>query len=269
MTDIHVINHVEQHFFNSMLSLCSKSKSWVNLLTARRPFSSIDEFLKQSKDIWMSLPRHEWLSVINQEPLIGDTHSEQRKNSGWSDEHTGVSSSSSETLAQLKVANHQYDKQFGFRYIVCASGKSGDELLEILQTRLSNSPEQEIHIAASELAKIIELRLINSLQKSPVTTHVLDTCVGKPAANIRVSLSEMQKKDWKEIAQSVTNQEGRAITFIPSVILKSTAQYKMAFEIEGCFFSPIQNSFRTRSVNEHYHLPLLVSPFGYTIYRGS
>lgn len=269
MTDIFVLNHVEQRFLYSMLLSCCKSDSWVDLLASQRPYLDIDDFLKQSHDIWMSLPEHEWLSIVNKEPVIGDTSSQERKSHSWSGEHAGVSTSSSHTLAQLKLANDQYEKKFGFRYIVCATGKSGDELLKLLQLRLTNSTEQEIKTAAFELAQITRLRLINSLRKSPITTHVLDTSIGRPAENIRVTLSEMQNGEWVEIAQSITNQEGRATTFVPPFKLIAATSYRLASEIKDCFFSPIQNMFHIKSGDEHYHIPVLVSPFGYTAYRGS
>jgi hydroxyisourate hydrolase len=217
----------------------------------------------------MALGATEWRTVISHMPVIGNTHSAARLSDRWSHEHKGVDASSADTLSQLQTGNIAYEAQFGFRYVVFATGRSGDELLELLQSRLSNSPEIELQVAATELAKITQLRLINSFEKSPITTHVLNTSSGKPASHVKVTLSDLQNGEWRESGQSVTNHDGRVINFIPRPSLNAGADYKILFQVDGSFFSPIQIAFRADIADEHYHVPLLVSPFGYTTYRGS
>lgn len=269
MTDINIVNQIDSTHLKASLMDCCHSTAWANALIARRPFESMDDLLNEAHQIWMSLSERDWRGVIDQMPAIGDTKSLARKNDRWSHEHDGVTRSSTHILEQLDIANQRYLEHFGFRYVVFASGKSGPELLNFLLLRMKNSPAEEIQMAAIELAKIMRLRLITSLEKSPITTHILDTSKGHPSSDVHIKLSSMHDGQWRECAQSITNADGRAVTFLPKPHLTANAEYKLNFEVEGCFFPSIDIAFRVRLADDHYHIPLLVSPFGYTTYRGS
>jgi len=112
--------------------------------------------------------------------------------------------------------------------------------------------------------------------KPPITTHVLDTTVGLPACGMSVSLSNYIDGQWSEIKQSITNEDGRcnALTSPGSI---RPGRYKLHFETESYFmlrqqptFYPyVEVIFDVISAQEHHHVPLLLSPFGYSTYRGS
>lgn len=138
-------------------------------MIAARPFEN-SEALKETADrVWWSLTRANWLEAFRSHPKIGadraaaitigdrNTKSVSQK---WSaQEQSGVSGASNETVQALAQLNRQYEETFGFIFIVCATGKSSDEMLLNLRNRLNNPPEKEIHIAAAEQAKITALRL--------------------------------------------------------------------------------------------------------------
>ena len=108
--------------------------------------------------------------------------------------------------------------------------------------------------------------------KAPITTHILDTSAGRPAASVTVALL----KGSELIASGSTNDDGRVEDWDTTFQLES-ADYTLRFDVgpyfarnnEASIYSDIQIKFKVDSVNEHYHVPLLLNPFGYSTYRGS
>lgn len=111
--------------------------------------------------------------------------------------------------------------------------------------------------------------------KSPITTHILDTMLGKPAAGVRVRLEKKTGGGWKLLAAKKTNSDGRVPDLLEGGKLKGT--YKLRFDTAGyfkatrrpCFYPYVEVVFSVADSASHYHVPLLVSPFGYSTYRGS
>ena len=111
---------------------------------------------------------------------------------------------------------------------------------------------------------------------SHVTTHVLDTSAGKPGNDISVSLMGEINNEWQTIAQGVTNAEGRISDLLPDGITLSSGAYKIIFNTGEYYrtqkvktFYPAVEILFTVFDDTHYHVPLLISPFGYSTYRGS
>jgi 5-hydroxyisourate hydrolase len=108
--------------------------------------------------------------------------------------------------------------------------------------------------------------------RAPVTTHILDLVRGKPANGIGVRLFS----ETGEVAQGVTDKDGR-VDFWQQPFEILPGRYRLEFDVEpwfssrgeDSFYEDVQISFRVRDTNEHYHVPLLLSPFGYSTYRGS
>jgi len=111
---------------------------------------------------------------------------------------------------------------------------------------------------------------------SSITTHVLDTAQGKPAFGIPVSLELEVAEGWQQVGRSVTNGDGRAADLLPSGELKP-GRYRLSFDTSAylkrsashAFFPEISIVFEIHDANQHYHVPLLLSPYGYSTYRGS
>ena len=111
---------------------------------------------------------------------------------------------------------------------------------------------------------------------SQLTTHILDTSKGKPAEEIEVFLYQQHPAEWSEIAVGTTNKDGRIPDFLRKDVVLEPGIYKLRFETKAYFdkqaiqsFYPFIEIFFTISGNEHYHVPLLLNPFGYSTYRGS
>src|SRR5262249_39682768 len=128
---------------------------------------SLEQILSASDAACALLGRDDWLEAFRAHPRIGEKkaeraqgHTEQR----WSrDEQSGMQSAAEDTITPLRAYNARYDEKFGHIFIICASGKSAEEMLEELSRRLKNSPDEELPEAAEEQRKITGLRLIKLL----------------------------------------------------------------------------------------------------------
>ena len=105
--------------------------------------------------IWWSLERADWLEAFGAHPKIGEN-----SDSKWSQqEQAGASGASNGILTELRNANLAYAQKFGYIFIVCATGKTAEEMLALLKHRMGNDPESELRIAAAEQLRIANLRL--------------------------------------------------------------------------------------------------------------
>ena len=100
-----------------------------------------------------------------------------------------------------------------------------------------------------------------------ITTHVLDTAKGRPAQGVPITL-EILRTEWQTIARGVTDSDGRLRTLTDGIALER-ATYRLTFRTDGFFFPEVTVTFRVDDPAQHYHVPLLLSPFGYATYRGS
>ena len=137
---------------------CCGSKAWARTMARRRPFASLERLSKAAGEIWWLLDPADWLEAFAAHPKIGERR--PLAAAGWSaQEQSGMSRATPAVTTELSEGNQEYLAKFGYIFIVCATGKSGDEMLQILRARLANSPDQEIRMAAEEQNKITLLRL--------------------------------------------------------------------------------------------------------------
>ena len=145
------------------LSKCCGSSAWVDQISSLFPFADKVSLFEEADEVWNSLGKQDWLEAFKHHPKIGDITSLKEKfasTAKWaSGEQASVQEASQQTIEQLAEGNKQYQDKFGYIFIVCATGKSADEMLNVLQSRLPNSAEEEIKIAAAEQAKITKIRL--------------------------------------------------------------------------------------------------------------
>jgi hydroxyisourate hydrolase len=111
---------------------------------------------------------------------------------------------------------------------------------------------------------------------SQLTTHILDTSIGKPAEGIEVILEQNNNGDWKKIAGGITNADGRIIDLLSNDTSLEPGVYRLVFETSAYFSRQNKGTFYPKITIEfsvtdktHYHVPLLLNPFGYSTYRGS
>jgi 2-oxo-4-hydroxy-4-carboxy-5-ureidoimidazoline decarboxylase len=146
-----------------LLRRCCGASAWIEHMVARRPFASREALIAAARDEWFALEQSDWLEAFSHHPKIGDREALRQRFARTAHlserEQAGVDGASEETLVALAEGNHEYERRFGYIFIVCASGKSAGEMLQLLRHRLPNPPDVEIRIAAEEQMKITELRL--------------------------------------------------------------------------------------------------------------
>lgn len=146
-----------------LLRRCCGVKAWVERMLERRPFGSRDALHAAAREVWRALPPDDWRDAFQHHPRIGDRAALGERFAATRDlaqrEQAGVAGASEDVLEALAAGNRAYGEKFGYTFIVCATGKSAQEMLAILRTRLANAPAVEIRIAAEEQARITALRL--------------------------------------------------------------------------------------------------------------
>ena len=137
-----------------LFGVCS-SPIWARRVLAGGPFGDVDALLDRADRVLAELPDAELDTALDGHPRIGATVN----NASSAREQSKVAKAGDDVRAALASGNRTYDEKFGYVYLVCASGRSAEELLDILTDRLANDPETERRVMRSELAKINRLRL--------------------------------------------------------------------------------------------------------------
>jgi 2-oxo-4-hydroxy-4-carboxy-5-ureidoimidazoline decarboxylase len=147
----------------ALLRSCCGSRRWVERMLALRPFRTTDTLLSAARREWLALMPEDWKEAFTHHPKIGDraalrarfpaTHQLSER------EQAGMGAASDQAIEALAHGNAAYERRFGYIFIVCATGKSADEMLGLLNVRLQNDSVTEMRIAADEQCKITELRL--------------------------------------------------------------------------------------------------------------
>lgn len=160
---IEELNKLSRQEVFEVLFKCCSSKVWSQNVSDFKPYKDKEELLKLSDMVWMSCENDEVFEAFSHHPKIGDLTSLEKKFAStkeWaSEEQAGVNVASSTTLEELAKANGEYEQKFGYTFIVCATGKTADEMLSLLLRRLMNDPDTEYRIAKAEQNKITHIRL--------------------------------------------------------------------------------------------------------------
>ena len=141
---------------------CCAAPRWAEQMAAARPYASAEAAIRQSRAIVASLTVTELAEALAGHPRIGERPDGggTSQAAGWSGrEQSGVDPGDATTARALAEANLEYERRFRHIYLVCASGRTGNELLAVLRGRLQNEPDQEWHVVRTELQKINALRL--------------------------------------------------------------------------------------------------------------
>jgi OHCU decarboxylase len=157
------LNRLSGEEARAALLACCGSARWAEGVAALRPMWDVGQLLIIGERVWQELGREDWLEAFAAHPKIGerkaaaDTGEAARK---WSeDEQSRTGEAARETLDALAEANREYEKKFGFIFIVCATGRTAEDMLELLRERMSNDAETELRVAAGEQWRITVLRL--------------------------------------------------------------------------------------------------------------
>jgi len=146
-----------------VLTHCCGASRWVEKMESLRPFKDRKQITEKSQSVWNELDEKDWQEAFTHHPKIGDIESLKKKfatTRAWAEqEQRGSAEAPVSVLQALALGNQTYENRFGYIFIVCATGKTAEEMLSLLESRLPNDPALEIKIAAAEQAKITKLRL--------------------------------------------------------------------------------------------------------------
>lgn len=157
------LNHLDRPALAEQLRKCCGSGAWVARMLDVFPVADPATLFDQADAIWDGLTEADWREAFTHHPKIGDLSALKEKfasTSAWASGEQGrVAQASDATLQALAAGNEDYEQKFGYIFIVCATGKSADEMLHLLQARLPHDPAREIRVAAAEQRKITRIRL--------------------------------------------------------------------------------------------------------------
>ena len=144
------------------LARCCGAGAWVNGMLAARPFRDRAGLLTAAERVAATLGRDDWLEAFAQHPRIGERPdpSHHAATAAWSsEEQRGTSGAAAATRDRLAEGNRAYEARFGYGFIVCATGRSAEEMLAELERRLDHEPAHELTVAAGEQRAITRIRL--------------------------------------------------------------------------------------------------------------
>lgn len=149
------------------LRRCCGSTRWVESMTRARPFPSADAMADISDAVWQSLASPDWLEAFAAHPRIGEAKPPGPGGGGpsWEEQEQSSTLSAPEKVKErLAARNHQYEARFGYIFIVCATGKTAEQMLALVEDRLQNDSHEELQIAVEEQRQITRLRIGKLLQ---------------------------------------------------------------------------------------------------------
>lgn len=259
----------------AVVSVWAAIPAWTDEIVSARPFATVDDIVAAAEGAaarWdgdaleAALAHH---PRIGSRPLGDDAEAEASRR-----EQASMSSASPDLTARMAAGNAAYEKRFGRVFLIRAAGRSPDEMLAELERRLANGEEDEERETLDQLYQIAVLRLRSTFaedaESAHVTTHVLDATTGTPAVGVAVSLGDAS---GDTIAAGVTDSDGR-LALGPSRL--PAGDYTVSFATGAYFADRGQETFYpsvticfTVASLAHCHVPLLLSPFSYSTYRGS
>jgi 2-oxo-4-hydroxy-4-carboxy-5-ureidoimidazoline decarboxylase len=287
------LNACTQGDFVAALANIFEYSPWVaEQAFAARPFAGVKALFAAMKTAVERAPENLRLELIKSHPDLGD---KTRRAEGLTAESTaeqngvGLDRLSDAEYRAFERVNNAYRAKFGFPYVVCVRRHTRDSILNDFECRLPNDAATETAASIAEICRIAALRLdqlVVAGDRLPVhgqlSTHVLDTHSGKPAAGIEVELVERSVLGSSRVVTRVTtNADGRADQPLIGGRPVPIGRYELNFNVakyfrerqvplsDPPFLDDIALRFAVSDPEGHLHVPLLVSPWSYATYRGS
>ena len=278
------LNELPASSFVAALGEVFEHAPWVaEAAAAGRPYSTVTALHDAMMRAVRQAPAGRQASFIGGHPELGSrvkradlTRDSQSEQGGL-----GLDRLSAEEFDRFTRLNAAYREKFGFPFIVCVRRHTRDSILRQFARRLEHDAEAERRAVLDEIGLITRLRLVALVDGpgAPVTTgrlstHVLDTVSGRPAPGVKITLHEVGASARGLITETVTNADGRTDAPLISGEPLRIGTYELTFHV-GAYFGaagfldavPIR--FSIAEPEGHYHVPLLVTPWSYTTYRGS
>jgi 2-oxo-4-hydroxy-4-carboxy-5-ureidoimidazoline decarboxylase len=285
------LNRLDKDAFVAALGDIFEHSPWIaEAAWQRRPFASLAD-LHAAMIAVMRDAAGRQVDLIKAHPdlagkaaragaLTADSASEQNS--------AGLDRLSEAEFATFHRLNDAYKQKFGFPFIVCVRRHGKESILSQFEHRLAHDAATEQKTALAEIARIAALRLDQRLAATErlkvhgrLSTHVLDNHAGKPAPGVAIELCELDGDAARLVTRAVTNADGRTDQPLIAGRPVPIARYELRFTVgpyfaargvalaDPPFLDVVPLRFAVAEPEGHYHVPLLVTPWSYTTYRGS
>lgn len=287
--------HPRAQLVPALVKACH-AQAWAERVADERPYESLDALISTASDAWFALgAAGAWTEAFAAHGSLGARVAEQANTMRDADS------------APFEAANAAYEARHGHKCITFAANKSAERLLDEVVSRTPLDLDTEMRRCAEQTSLITALRLcrmvstLSSLRSSstatahvdwptdsdtrivsPVTTHILDTSLGCPARGVTIRMERQTSSgSWCPLATGSTNSDGRVTDLLPGFYdtagIFASGLYRLTFDVAGyyarlgqeCFYPDVVISFYVVDPTQHYHVPLLLNPYGYSTYRGS
>lgn len=255
-----------------------------------RPYPTVEALHGGMLQAVTTAPADKQLAFIRAHPELGskvgrtDITADSQAEQGA----LGLDRLSEDEFARFSNFNAAYRDKFGIPFIVCVRRHTRDSILAQYERRLMNDTKSERAVALQEIGFITRLRLAAKAEgpgmpktDGQLSTHVLDNVSGKPAAGVRIALYEVGASARGLLTQTVTNADGRTDAPLISGGPLRIGTYELQFHVgdyfaaqkitasDPAFLDVVPIRFSIAEPEGHYHVPLLVTPWSYSTYRGS
>jgi 2-oxo-4-hydroxy-4-carboxy-5-ureidoimidazoline decarboxylase len=295
MTEVSLdfLNSADKAAFVAALGDIFEHSPWIaEAVHARRPFPTLASLNDAMVAAVRSAGKGQQLALIKAHPdlagkaaragtLTADSKAEQAS--------AGLDRLSEAEFAAFHQFNDGYRAKFGIPFIVCVRRHTKDSILKQFEQRLSNDETTELTAALTEIFRIAALRLDQRVTAPDrlkvhgrLSTHVLDTHSGRPAAGVSLELLELsQHGEQTLVERAVTNADGRTDKLLIGGRPIPIGAYELRFAVgdyfaaqgvrthDPSFLDVVPVRFRIAEPEGHYHVPLVVTPWSYATYRGS
>jgi 2-oxo-4-hydroxy-4-carboxy-5-ureidoimidazoline decarboxylase len=265
---------------------------WVaEAAAAKRPFATVATLHDAMLEAVRVAPQAQQLAFLRGHPELGgkvaragamtaDSIAEQGG--------LGLNRLSDAEFMQFEKLNSRYNEKFSFPFIICVKRQTRDAILSEFARRTELSVKEELATAINEIGHITRLRLVAKVEgpgapktDGRVSTHVLDTTIGKPAAGVHIKLFELGVSARSLIAETITNSDGRTDAPLMGGGPLRVGIYEIEFAIgdyfrakgmkvsSPAFLDVVPIRFGVAEPEGHYHVPLVTTPWTYSTYRGS
>src|SRR5277367_6185623 len=287
------LNASAQGDFVAALANIFEYSPWVaEQAFAARPFAGVNALFAAMKTAVENAPQELRLALIKSHPDLAD---KTQRAAGLTAESTseqnsvGLDRLSDAEYEAFGRVNNAYRSKFGFPYIVCVRRQTKDSILRDFERRLPNDAKTEMQTSIEEICRIAALRLDQLVVSDDrlkvhgrLSTHVLDTHSGRPAAGIAVELTELSELGISRVVtRTITNADGRTDQPLIGGQPVPIGCYELTFKVgkyfaergvamsDPPFLDQIPLRFSVSDPERHLHVPLLVTPWSYATYRGS
>ncbi len=282
------VNALDATAFAAAFAAVYEHSPWVaERAAALRPFTSVTALAAGLAGIVAAADEAARLALLRAHPDLagraaigGDLTAHSRLEQA----SAGLDSLTADEMARFTRANEDYRQRFGFPFILAVRHWGKAHILAAFRGRLNNGAAAELATALAEVDKIAFSRLLALVEPAPcgrLTTHVLDTARGKPAAGLAVELARIERDGESVVRQELTNADGRLDRPLLSGPEMAAGLWRLSFSAGEYFLASGQRlsapafldvvpiRFAIDNPEQHYHVPLLLTPWSYSTYRGS